>query len=66
MRLEPRIPGLRVKHLTTEPRGTLPPFQSFQNAISFFPGSCEKGLKRQIKTLDIFDLEKIKSLMNSL
>ena len=23
MRLEPRTPGLRVKHLTTEPRGTL-------------------------------------------
>ena len=23
VRLEPRIPGLRVKHLTTEPRGTL-------------------------------------------
>ena len=24
MRLKPRTPGLRVKHLTTEPRGTLP------------------------------------------
>ena len=23
MRLEPRTPGIRVKHLTTEPRGTL-------------------------------------------
>ena len=23
MRLEPRTPGLRVKHLTTEPRGSL-------------------------------------------
>ena len=25
VRLEPRTPGLRVKHLTTEPRGTLNP-----------------------------------------
>ena len=31
MRLEPRIPWLRVKHLTTEPRGTL-----FYKQTSFF------------------------------
>ena len=33
MRLEPRTPGFRVKHFTTEPRGTLSPVSKWHCAI---------------------------------
>ena len=35
MRLEPRTPGLRVKHLTTEPRGTPLTHERFHNSYTF-------------------------------
>ena len=33
MRLEPRTPGLQVKHLTTEPRGTLTTQEAFGDTV---------------------------------
>ena len=35
VRLKPRTPGLRVKHLTTEPRGTLVDIEGNQEIAGF-------------------------------
>ena len=40
VRLEPRIPGLRVKHFTTEPRGTLSPWWNSTQGHSLKPDFC--------------------------
>ena len=44
VRLEPRTPGLRVKHLTTEPRGTLVNINMFNHSEVVLLSDVENDL----------------------
>ena len=51
MRLEPRTPGLRVKHLTTEPRGTLTDLkESIKDNLKFIEigSKFSKGIENSV------------------
>ena len=49
MRLEPRTPGLRVKHFTTEPRGTLKDVMKRINVVADAGEKKSKNKENKLK-----------------
>ena len=56
MRLKPRTPGLRVKHFTTEPRGTL----ELNDSLAYDSMGC----KTKIDVIDLWLFEDFYGMMH--